>query len=146
MTTLGRRIATVQALVVGCAGLASVSAQVVDEFEEVYRARLVRRRNRRWLLQVLHASRAADSAVGAFLGAGGITPVPNSLGPRLDKLAIPGVHGNRMPVSEVASYKKGFVAKRNRYVHEAGAYPTEVEAATQLADIDTCLSKTASLW
>jgi hypothetical protein len=146
MKGIGSRVATVKALVVGTSGFAAVQREVVIELDELYDARLVRKRDRRRLLQVLHASRAVDTALAAILAADGVSPAPRSIGQSLNKLGSRGVHGRTLTATDVRTYSARFRVVRNMYAHDAGAFPSESEAATHIADMETCLAKSAALW
>jgi hypothetical protein len=146
MRGIGNRVATVKALVVGVPGFAAVRGDVVIELDELYDARLVRKRQRRRLLQVIHASRAVDTALATILVADGVSPAPRSIGESLNKLRSRGVHGGKLTATDVTTYSARFRVVRNRYAHDAGAFPSETEAAIHIADMETCLVKTAALW
>lgn len=82
-----QRITALQALVAGSVlGGGPLGAIVNAEFEEVVRAGRVRILDRRYLLQVLHATRALDSALRGFIAHHGIPNGGNSLGSYLRAL------------------------------------------------------------
>ena len=119
---------------------------VIREFEEVVRADRVRQMPRRLLLQVLHSTRALDSGLSSLIGAAGATPA-NSLGRMLYQLETTGIHGNQFPPGTAAFFQSRIVNVRNRYMHEAGAFPVAPsEISNLLSNMDACLTQSYRLW
>jgi hypothetical protein len=137
-----QRITAIQALVAGSVlGNTPLGAVVNAEFDEAVRAGRVRILNRRYLLQVLHATRALDSALRAFIVHHGIPNGGNSLGSYLyalrnNPLAIP----SQLTEAQRLYFQNQIVDARNTYMHQAGAAPlNDNELAILVADMETCL-------
>lgn len=143
-----RRIQAIQALLAGSAISTSSAYAVIDsEFTEVIRTRRVRQDRRRQLLGVLHSTRALDTALKAFTALHGITVRPPALGKYLSALEThsrPGL--SRLPNAQRLQFQLNIVDVRNRYMHEAGAYPAnDAEIQTLLSEMDNCLITVLSL-
>jgi len=119
---------------------------VRDEFNAVVQAGQVHARHRRLLLQVLHSTRALDSALVSFLAQRAI-PAGRSLGQNLYVLRDhqrPGL--NRLPERRRAHYQGSIVAGRNRYIHRAGQYPAgDHEWHQLLVEMHACLTEVLRL-
>jgi hypothetical protein len=90
---------------------------------------------RRGLLQVLHSTRALDSSLKIALSVIGVTP-SYSIGKHLDQFHSTG----RITKASATRYKHRIASVRNRYMHEANAFPSSSKDADQLvAEIETCL-------
>jgi hypothetical protein len=148
------RIRTIQVLLAGSAPISTspVGAMVQSEFGEVHAVRKVRMSSRRRLLEVLHSSRALDTALKAFVShhrcsGPKIKKAPTGLGSCLFILsnhATPGL-GN-LTATQRALFQSNIVGKRNLYLHEAGAFPsTDSEVNVLLADMDVCLATIVAL-
>jgi len=149
-TTLKNQIKTLQAMVKGITPLSSnqlVCQTLLDEFDEVKGA-LRLSANRRYLLQVLHATRALDGSLKTFNTYHGILGAKScSLGSYLRDL-----HQHRklglgtLPKSRVQDFQKNIVDERNRYMHSPGQYPqSKDEILTLLGEMDSCLSEVLAL-
>lgn len=143
------RVRTLQALILGSSALATspLMPHIQAEFAEVHAVRKIRRANRRRLLEVLHSTRALDTTLSAFVGFHGCrnpksTGLPKSLGQYLNALHFHQSAGLRtITALQRSHFQKQIVDPRNRYMHEAGAYPTaDVELQSLLSEMDTCLS------
>ena len=135
-----------QAIIAGSHIPVSDARTVIREFEEVIRADRVRQVPRRPLLQVLHSTRALDSALASLVQAAGGNPA-NSLGRMLNQLETTGIHGNRLTPGTATSYQSRIVNVRNRYMHEAGAFPVAPsEISALLNQMDACLTQSYRLW
>ena len=143
-----QRITALQALVAGSVlGGTLLAAAVNAEFDEVARAGRVRILNRRYLLQVLHATRALDSALRGFIAHHGITNAGNSLGSYLyalrnSPLPVPS------PLAEAQRlyFQNQIVDVRNTYMHQAGTAPlNDNELVILVADMETCLTDVFNL-
>jgi len=141
-----RRISAMQAIIAG-SHIPVSEAQIVNrEFEEVVRADRVRQMPRRLLLQVLHSTRALDSGLSSLIRAAGAVP-NNSLGRMLQQLESSGIHGNRLPPGTARYFQRRVVNVRNRYMHEAGAFPVApLEISALLSNMDACLTQSFRLW
>jgi hypothetical protein len=143
-----RRIQAIQTLLVGSALSTSPSFAVINsEFAEVIRTKRVRQNRRRQLLGILHSTRALDSALKAFTTLHSITVHTSSLGGYLRALEIhtrPGM--SQLPNAQRRQFQSNIVNVRNRYMHEAGAYPAnDAEIQTLLSEMDNCLITILSL-
>jgi hypothetical protein len=122
-------------------------ADIEAEFQEVYRVRWVIPRQRRRLLQILHSTRALDSALAAFVAHHGLIPKGKSLGGYVSILAA---HtSNALDVltkREKQHYQTAIVNRRNLYLHEAGKFPAdEGEILDLLAEMQGCLARVLAL-
>src|SRR5262249_60195553 len=128
MSTHRRRIQAMQALLAGSVLSRSSSLGVINsEYTEVIRTHRVRQTLRRQLLQVLHSTRALDTSLKEFTNLHAI-PVPNpSLGGYLVALESnrPGRRLRLLPRAQRLHYQATIVGPRNRYMHDAGAYPRD---------------------
>ena len=142
------RVRTLQALVMGTSCLATHTKlqNIQSEFNEVYAVRKVRRGTRRRILEVLHSTRALDTALGAFVGYYGCRvpgcSAPRSLGQYLKALRHHSVAGLRqLTKTDQKRFQSGIVDLRNQYMHEAGAFPAaDAEIQVLLAEMHTCLT------
>jgi hypothetical protein len=147
------RVRTLQALVSGLPSLATGPSLtgIRAEFGEVYAVRKVRRATRRRLLEVLHSTRALDTALRAFVAHHGCrtsrVPVPTSLGQYLYALRDHTVAGlGRFTEPQRAHFMSSIVIPRNRYMHEAGLFPTaDADIQTLLSEMDACLAAVSRL-
>lgn len=143
-----RRISALKVLVAGSPGLVGTPLQpkIIDEFDEVIRVRGLQPRRRCRLLQILHSTRALDSALAAFLDYHGCRgeAKPPSLGGYLKILTgltelttrTGYVTPNRLPQHARDGYQKKIVKNRNRYMHESGKYPVnDAEISDLLAEM-----------
>lgn len=121
---------------------------ILFELNEVYRVHSVEPPRRRYLLQVLHGTRALDSTLKVFVAHHGC-PVTGSpaLGSYLTALTNHKLgHLGNLPENSRKRFMKSIVGKRNRYMHEAGAMPaTEQEISIVISEMESCLSMVLSL-
>jgi len=122
---------------------------IIGELECVKAAKKISDEPRGRLLQILHATRALDSSLRSFIEESCayltvpiIPPIDYSLGSYLvwfvnhDIPSIP-----KMQESQRLGFQNRIVKERNRYVHQAGAFPSnDGEVAQLLTEMDTCLS------
>jgi hypothetical protein len=138
-----RRIRTIQAIIAGSPAIVNdpLYDVIIREFDEVYCARRVRIRDRRRLLQVLHSTRALDTCLRVFIDFHNC-PSARSLGGYLRSLQnhrSPTLRG-RLSHPERHRFQNSITNNRNRYMHEAGAYPTDDnEVAQLLSEMQDCL-------
>jgi hypothetical protein len=138
-----------KALVAGSptiAGKPMLSA-IIDELDEVIRVRPLQPRRRCRLLQILHSTRALDSALAVFLDHHRC-PSGTSLGRHLKNLTehrsptLP----NRLSQQARHRYQNTIVKNRNRYMHESGQYPSnDAEITNLLSEMHDCLVTVLSL-
>lgn len=125
--------------------ISAMQAIVTRELEEVIRADRVRQIPRRLLLQVLHRRVHSTQALPLIRAAGGSPN--NSLGRMLQQLETVGIHGNRLPSGTAGFFQGRVVNVRNRYMHEAGAFPASPsEIGALLSNMDACLAQSFRLW
>jgi hypothetical protein len=93
-------------------------------------------RNNGWLLAVLHTTRTLDTSLAEILIYKGWISTPQSLGKYLVHLSS----HNILRAAEKNDYNDKIVKKRNKYMHEAGAMPTQIEANSILSEMHACLS------
>lgn len=142
------RVRTLQALVAGTQCLAAhpQHSAIQAEFSEVYAVRRIRRSARRRLLEVLHSTRALDTTLAAFVTHHGCRmsngKVPKALGQYLYALRDHSVGGlGTLAEAHRKQFQTGITNRRNRYMHEAFAFPvTDVEVRSLLAEMDNCLT------
>jgi len=142
-----RRVSTLQAIVAGSPVAGDPRALVVHgEFELVFECGRVHRLDRRWLLQIIHASRALDTTLTVFTALNGrrgrstlgqcLVWLQNQLAPAR----------RRLPPRERRAFQNNIVRVRNRYMHEAGALPQDVAEVTDLLDeMGACLVRVLAL-
>jgi hypothetical protein len=116
-------------------------AQIDAELQELSNCRRVNPDRRKRLLQVIHSTRALDSALGTLLTLHGHIPA-DSLGPRMNQLKnLPAAQRGHLSQATIDTLRKAICRKRNRFVHNANAYPTStMEVDSLVADIHTCFS------
>ena len=150
MSVHQRRIKAIQAVIAGSVIGASPSFSVIaSEYEEVLRSNQIQPLGRRRILQVLHSTRALDSALRTFTLHHGCYPPQNrrSLGGYLWQLT------NNSPLAiaplsdvERKRFQSSIVHVRNRYMHEAGAYPPgDHQILTLFSEMQTCLFRVLNL-
>lgn len=149
MSSNRNRILTLRALISGCPAISSNHNHnnIDNEFSEVYRARWVLIKERRWLLQIIHCSRALDSALSIFIsfhqcGSG------HGLGAYLKLLTNHNSATLLRHLSQRARsrYQGSIVNNRNRYMHQAGAFPANSgEIRKLLSEMQDCLVEVLAL-
>jgi hypothetical protein len=130
MSRIRRRIETLQVLVDGSSLALTYVAEcslVSTEFQSVSDVHSTPQVHRRWLLQVLHSTRAIDTYLYAFVRCFGYMPPqtpPAHLRAYLQALRGSPTSGRgSLNSQQYARFKADIVYPRNRYMHEAGAYP-----------------------
>ena len=88
-----------------------------------------------WLLSVLHTTRTLDTVLSEIVVFKGWAASPPSLGSYLRALSV---NGAIWP-HERTGYENSIVRKRNKYMHEAGAMPDQLEADRILSEMHACL-------
>ena len=144
--TRAGRVATIKALLAG-RGFLGVSQQIVlyeyDQVVSVERVPVVRRRH---LLQVLHSTRGLDTALSRLVVTF-CTGTSRSLGQSLHRLrnnAGPSIAS--LPEQSRIRYQTNIVEHRNRYMHEAGAFPSsDTEVDNLLSEMEFCIAEILSL-
>jgi hypothetical protein len=148
MATHRRRIAALKALVSGSVlGGTPTEPTINGEFDQVVASGHVRILQRRYLLQVLHSTRALDSALRAFVAHHGIPSTGSSLGSYLHALQTHTHMGlGRLPAARRTHYQNNIVDVRNLFMHEAGTAPANDAAlATLVSEMQACLAEVFAL-
>lgn len=111
------------------------------EVLELYRVRRVWPNTRRRLLQILHGTRALDTTLRTVLVYHGCLGTAKSLGQYLVKLET----HSATTIAQLSSperkrFQSSIVKRRNRYMHESGAFPAnDTEIDTLLSEMQACL-------
>lgn len=88
-----------------------------------------------WLLTVLHTTRALDTSLREVVDRHGWRgPSKPSLGAYLADLSRHHV----LNAAERQHFQQKIVDKRNKYMHEAGAMPTKLQADAILGEMHSC--------
>src|SRR5689334_13912003 len=96
---------------------AAICSTVCAEFDEAVRVSAIPAEGRRRLLQILHSTRALDTALKAFVHHHAI-PAKASLGGYLNALTGHRVAGvRRLPPPRQTQYQQRIVDPRNKYMH-----------------------------
>lgn len=136
--TTKKRIDTVRILVSGhpsLSGSTKLSA-IVGELNRVAAATKVPKHNG-WLLGVLHTTRALDTTLNEVLAhKSWLHPKDVSLGGYLKRLQAQAV----LTAAERARWQRSIVDNRNRFMHTAGAMPTQLENDAMLSEMEACLA------
>lgn len=147
--TRAKRVATLKAIAVSRSFLGNAQQRVMDEFDQVTSVERTPQVPRRHLLQIFHSSRALETVLKEFTRSCSCLPPPNrqSLGAYLRALATdPASTASALPVGSRVRYQNAIVANRNRYMHEAGAFPvSEAEIGNLLAEMESCISEVLAL-
>ena len=146
-----KRIETIVALVSAKGFPPLATGTICDEFESVKNVESHPVIKRRHLLQVLHSTRALDSCLKEATILAGCCPPLNkqSLGGYLTALvngpvALPFL--NVLPQASFTAYKSSILAHRNKYMHQAGAYPaTDAEVGALLSSMEACVTEVLGL-
>jgi hypothetical protein len=93
-----------------------------------------------WLLTVMHTTRTLDTALSEIIDYKR-WHARRSLGGYLTELKNNGIISN----AERQHYEEQIVKKRNKYMHEAGAMPDQLEANKILSEMHACLSGVTAL-
>jgi hypothetical protein len=132
-----------RALVAGSSCSGQLHA-VDSELREIVNVSKVHLERRKHLLQVLHATRALDTALGTMLAGYGIAPVPHSIGPRLSKFGtLPAGHAGYLAQNTIGQFKRSICGPRNDFIHKADAFPRSFREADRLVSaIESCFAMT----
>ncbi len=133
------RVVTLQVLVSQHHALqgSAFLAAIIGELNRVIAADRVAKHNG-WLLKVLYTTRALDTSLREIIACKGWDPSSDarSLSQYLKVLA-----GNSVVTPDQRNtYEKSLAHKRNKYMHEAGAMPDQLEAGQILNEMHACLS------
>jgi hypothetical protein len=135
MTTARKRASTLE-LVVGATAFQSYPVE--NELKEAENTNRVHPLQRRRLLQVLHSTRALNSALLVIAGNNGIVARGNdrSIGRLLYKLQGIGLLNQKI----VPHFISSICNVRNRQMHVADVFPHPAETGTLLGNVHTCLA------
>lgn len=130
-----RRVDTLRILA-GGNPILSRSNRLTAIYGELGRIATIRRRNAPdgWLLAVLHTTRALDTSLSELIDAKGWTN-HRGLGGYFRELEARGV----LTSNQRQAFRNNLANKRNKYMHEAGAMPSNLEADYLLAEMHHCL-------
>jgi hypothetical protein len=130
-----KRVETLRILA-GGHSILSASSKLQAIYGEFNRISTSRRRNTpdAWLLTVLHTTRALDTCLSELLSGKGWMTATKSLGAYLKELES----RNVLTPRQRTAYQRSVVVKRNKYMHEAGATPSNLEADRVLTDMHQC--------
>ncbi len=134
--TTKKRVDTLR-LLVGQNPLLSQSTKLTALYGELNRLLAIRtaKHDSRWLLSVLHTTRALDTTLSELL-----TAKHWGAGTNLNAHLVVLAKHNVVTAAELAAFRKEIVHKRNKYMHEAGATPTQLEADRMLREMESCLA------
>lgn len=149
MSVQKQRINAIQALINGSVIANSpLFSRIAREYNDVLRVNKIKPLGRRRILQVLHSTRGLDSALSAFTTQHGCLPIKKfrTLGGYLSQLTRNNPSLSKLSHHEKSNFQKDIVELRNRYMHEAGAYPTsEAQVLGLLSDMESCLLRVLNL-
>ena len=150
MSRRNQRTNTIKTILAGSCIRLHASYSLIDgELSECDRTARVSPNNRQWLLQILHLTRALDSSLIAFMGQ---RAIPIDAKARhikgylrtLSNHSAPGVR--RLPTQVVQNCQAAIVSPRNKYMHQAGAFPAAVKEVQSLrGEIETLLALVVAL-
>jgi hypothetical protein len=121
---------------------ANPSLNYVDaELEELGRCARLQPIKRQRLLQVIHASRALDTCLSTVIASNGIAP-QHGIGKMLNQLkALPPNASGYMSHAAASNFISTIAHKRNRYAHQAGAFPSSTKEVDDLvSEVHACLA------
>jgi hypothetical protein len=149
-----KRIDTMKVILTGSpVSRASAYPMILGELNLVLSVKSIQDKKRKYLLQILHSTRALDSTLSAFIRERPINlpPPPDklkrSLGGYLKWLSKHTTHGvGKLPSSSANNYQISIVKPRNKYMHQAGTYPLdEREISKLLSEMYSCMSVVLAL-
>ena len=138
------RVDAIRALLAGSQSVSKSSnfTAIVTEWDEVKSLSSIALLRRRHLLAVLHSTRALDDTLKAFVKYHKLSSTPSkSLGNSL-KFLQDAPPGTLTSAFTMRSHFQNTIANvRNRYMHEAGAYPnSDYEVRTLIAEMEHCVT------
>ena len=125
---------------------------IAGELNQVRLTQKVSDKRRRWLLQVLHSTRALDTTLATYVVQRPIISPPGDRAPRglgeyldlLKKHRTPGLA--KLSGTAAKGYKRRIADPRNDYMHKAGAFPSsEKEVRDLLSEMESCLTEVLGL-
>lgn len=135
--TTKKRVDTIRILISGHSSLrfSPELSAIIGELNRVTAASKIPKHNG-WLLGVLHTTRALDTSLRELLKKKGWLQDETGLGGYLKKLESRSV----LSSAERTKWVKSIANVRNRYMHTAGAMPTQLDSDAVLSEMDACLS------
>lgn len=115
--------------------------EVESELEELGNCTRTQPLKRQRLLQVIHAGRSIDTCLSIILAANGVS-AGHGIGGKLNQLKSlhPSTRGY-LDHATATAFRISIADKRNRYAHNAGAFPTSTnEVDTFVSEVHACLS------
>ncbi|ANQ16281.1 hypothetical protein BA891_03130 [Vibrio natriegens] len=99
------------------------------------------------LLQILHATRGLDTALGTFARLHAIPYQTPALGAYIWSFANHNKRGlQKLTQSERNRYQEEIVNKRNHFMHQAGAFPNQDKVVNKiLSAMQECLARVSAL-
>jgi hypothetical protein len=150
------RLDTIRVLLSGSReiGNAGPYSLILSELNSVMTASMISDDRKRRLLQILYSTRALDTVLITFIRERcefltvAITPDPGKgMGDYLKWLERNNINGvAKMPGTSREAFMRRIVDKRNRYMHQAGAFPRDdAEVAQLLSEMEACISQVVAL-
>lgn len=139
-----KRVTALQALVYGSRlgmNQQAVCSNVHNEFEQVLKAIKIPLKPRRYLLQVLHSTRALDTSLRELTAILNPQATSNSLGGYLRDLQVTRAGNWGFSHNEVNHFQTEIVTPRNKFMHRAGTFPTNTQVEQLLSSMDACLQR-----
>lgn len=135
--TLKKRTETLRGIIAGGVLHARPEhTRIMGEITEAISSLETRNKRRRFLLHVLHLTRAMDTYLAAYLQLRSVPITKRSLGSHLKSLR----DASKMSDSERNRYQRNIVDVRNEYMHEAGRYPvTDSEVLRLISEMQSCI-------
>ena len=132
------RVATLQIIISAHSSLSSSPklTDILGELNRVTAAAKVPKHNG-WLLGLLHTTRALDTTLREVVkDKGWLSPKYQSLGGYLNALQ----NNQIISPSECSQWRQSIVDRRNKYMHSAGAMPTQLETDAILSEMQACVA------
>jgi hypothetical protein len=148
MSSAKKRIDTLNVIVTGSIIASEHECNLVQgEFNEVYRCSNVMPKQRKHLLQILHATRGLDTALGTFARLHAIPYRTPALGAYIWSFANHSKAGlQHLTEAERKQFQSEIVDKRNHFMHQAGAFPNQDKVVNKiLSEMQTCLARVSAL-
>jgi hypothetical protein len=149
MSSHSARVDTIRAMIAGCSAISSSikSSEIDKEWQEVKKLSSVSHVRRRYLLSVLHSTRALDDTLKVFVTHHGLSRARyGTLGSSLKCLAAAPSGKFSAPFTLQAHFQSTIADSRNKYMHQAGAYPgSDREIRVLISEMEHCISVVVAL-
>lgn len=143
------RIDGIRAMIAGCHAIHSShkNSLINNEWMELKNLANITHIPRRHLLSVLHSTRALDDTLKAFVDHHKLSAKKyGTLGSSLKFLEAAPVGKFSAPFTLRTHFQSTIVDVRNKYMHQAGAYPAnEREIRTLISEMEHCVSVVVAL-